>query len=259
MKILFIGDIVGSPGREVFAKHVPAMKVAGEVDFVIANAENAAGGSGITDRIAKDFFGLGCDVITLGDHVWDKREVYPFLNDEPRILRPLNLPPGVPGRGSCVIDGPGGVKIGIVMLLGRTFMKFPADCPFRAIDSVLESLRAQTPNIIVDMHAETTSEKISMGWHADGRVSAVLGTHTHVQTADEKILPKGTAFITDVGMTGPYDSVIGQSKQLIVDRYLTGMPCKFEVASGSGTLCGVIVDIDRNSGKAKSIRRIQRD
>lgn len=257
MKILFIGDIVGSPGRDAFAKHVPAMKVAGEADLVIANAENAAGGSGITQTIARDFFGLGCDVLTLGDHVWDKREVYPYLSDEPRIFRPLNIPPGAPGRGAGVIETPGGIKVGVIVLLGRTFMKLSADCPFRALDAVIGRLRDETPNIIIDMHAETTSEKMTMGWYADGRVSAVLGTHTHVQTADEKVLPQGTAFITDAGMTGPYDSVIGQDKKLIIDRYLTGMPSKFEVAAGPGTLCGVVVDIDAKTGRARSIRRVQ--
>lgn len=258
MKILFIGDIVGSPGREAFAKHVPGMKASGEVDGVIANAENAAGGSGIIEKVARELFAQGCDVITLGDHAWDKREVYPYLATEGRMLRPANFPPGTPGKGSCVVEIKG-VKIGVITLLGRVFIKYSTDCPFRTLDVLVNELRQQTPNIIVDMHAEATSEKVAIGWYADGRVSAVLGTHTHIQTADEKILPKGTAFITDVGMTGPYDSVIGQIKERIIERYLTGLPNKFEVANTPATLCGVIVDIDERTGKARSIQRVQRD
>ncbi|MBF0122744.1 MAG: TIGR00282 family metallophosphoesterase [Candidatus Omnitrophica bacterium] len=258
MKVFFIGDIVGSSGRDVFEKHIPAMKASGEVDVVVANAENAAGGSGITERIAKELFGQGCDVITLGDHVWDKREVYPYLNEETRILRPANFSPQAPGHGSCVIEIKSGIRVGVMVLLGRTFIKYPTDCPFLALDRLFKELRQLTPNIIVDIHAEATSEKVAMGWYADGRVSAVLGTHTHIQTADEKILPQGTAYITDVGMTGPYDSVIGQMKERIVERYLTGLPNKFEVAAGVATLCGVIIDIDETTGKARGIERVQK-
>ena len=259
MKILFIGDIVGSPGREVFAKYVPQMKRDGDVDLVIVNAENAAGGSGITEKIAREIFANGADVITLGDHVWDKREVYPYLNAEPRILRPANLPKDSPGHGSAIVDGPGGTKVGVVSLLGRTFVKHASDCPFRELDARIKELSAVTPNIVVDIHAEATSEKVAMGWYADGRVSAVLGTHTHIQTADERILPRGTAYLTDVGMTGPYDSVIGQIKERIVERYVTGMPCKFEVASGPATLCGALMDIDEKTGKARAIVRVRKD
>lgn len=258
MKILFIGDIVGASGREVVAKYVPAMKASGEADVVIANAENVAGGSGITEKIAVDLFALGCDVLTLGDHVWDKRETYSYLQTEPRILRPANFPPEAPGRGSCIIETKAGVKIGVLTLLGRTFIKYHTDCPFRAFDRIYQDLRQTTPIIFVDMHAEATSEKVAMGWYADGRASAVLGTHTHIQTADEKILPQGTAYITDVGMSGPYDSVIGQIKERIIERYLTSMPNKFEVAKTEGTLCGVIVDVDEATGKARTISRIQR-
>ena len=258
MKILFVGDIVGSPGRDVFAKYIPVMKSSGEVDVVIANAENAAGGSGITEKIAKELFAQGCDVIALGDHVWDKREVYPYLSAEMRILRPANFAPEAPGHGSCLIETKSGIKIGVIVLLGRTFIKYSTDCPFRTLDRIYKELRQKTPNIILDMHAEATSEKVAMGWYADGRLSAVLGTHTHIQTADEKILPQGTAFITDVGMTGPYDSVIGQMKERIIERYVTGLPNKFEVATGAATLCGVIVDIDETTGKARGIERIQK-
>jgi 2',3'-cyclic-nucleotide 2'-phosphodiesterase len=259
MKILFIGDMVGSPGREVFAKHVPQMKRDGEVDFVVVNAENAAGGSGITEKIAREVFANGADVITLGDHVWDKREVYPYLDAEARVLRPANCAKDAPGRGGVVVNGPGGVKIGVITLLGRTFIKYSSDCPFRELDAQLKAMAGVTPNIILDFHAEATSEKVAMGWYADGRVSAVLGTHTHIQTADEKVLPKGTAYITDVGMTGPYDSVIGMVKERIIERYVKGLPCKFEVATGKATLCGAIVDVDEGTGKARSIARVQRD
>ncbi|NLE64504.1 MAG: TIGR00282 family metallophosphoesterase [Elusimicrobia bacterium] len=258
MKVLFVGDIVGNPGREVFARLVPAMKASREVDFVIANAENAAGGSGITEKIAREIFLSGCDVMTLGDHVWDRRELYPYLDQEERILRPANCAPMAPGHGSCLVEAPGGILLGVVMLLGRTFIKYSSDCPFRVLDTILAEMRQKTPHIIVDFHAEATSEKVAMGWHADGRVSAVLGTHTHIQTADERVLPGGTAYLTDAGMTGPYDSVIGQKKELILDRYTTGLPCRFEIASAPGTLCGAIVDLDEGTGKARSIQRVQR-
>jgi 2',3'-cyclic-nucleotide 2'-phosphodiesterase len=257
MKILFVGDIVGSPGRDVFKRTVPGMKARGEADIIIANAENAAGGSGITERIADELFGCGCDVITLGDHVWDKREVYNYLNKMPYVLRPANFSKEAPGNGFCIIEV-NGVKVGVVVLLGRTFMKYITECPFKTLDSILPMLQ-RTDLIILDMHAETTSEKVTMGWYADGRVSAILGTHTHVPTADEVILPKGTAYITDVGMTGPYDSVIGQKKELIIERYLTGLPNKFEVAEGAATLCGAIVDVDEKTGKALSIVRVRRE
>ena len=257
MKILFLGDIVGNPGREAVAKHVPAMRKSGEVDVVVVNGENAAGGSGITENVARELFSFGCDVITLGDHVWDKRETYPYLNSEAHIVRAANFPSEAPGRGMCVIDVKG-VKLAVITLLGRTYMKYLLNCPFRALDAALGDL-AGVKVILVDMHAEATSEKVAMGWYADGRVSAVLGTHTHIQTADEKILPKGTAYITDVGMTGPYDSVIGQIKERIIERYLTGLPNKFEVAAQKATMCGALVDVDEATGFARTITRIQKD
>jgi hypothetical protein len=259
MKILFVGDIVGSPGREVFVRLVPGMKARGEADFVVANAENAAGGSGITEKIADELFSCGCDVITLGDHAWDKREAYPYLTKTPRILRPANFVKEAPGHGSCVVDGPGGTRVGVIALIGRTFIKYLSDCPFKKLDEILLEMYKETRIVVLDIHAEATSEKVAMGWHADGRVSAVCGTHTHIQTADEKVLPQGTAYITDVGMTGPYDSVIGQIKERIVERYLTGLPSKFEVAAGKATLCGAVIDIDESTGTARSIVRIQRE
>ncbi len=237
---------------------VPGMKASGEADVVVANAENAAGGSGLTQKIAEELFSCGCDVITLGDHVWDKKDFLPYLAANPKILRPANYYQLAPGKGSCLIDLSGGVKLGVIVLTGRTFMKYTADCPFAALDRSIELLSAHTALIVVDMHAEATSEKVAMGWYADGRVSAVLGTHTHIQTADERILPKGTAYITDAGMTGPYDSVIGQIKELIIERYLTGLPNKFQVADSAATLCGVIVDVNDATGRARSIVRVQK-
>ena len=257
MKILFCGDIVGNPGREAVAKHVPAMRKNGEVDVVIVNGENAAGGAGITENVARELFSFGCDVITLGDHVWDKREVYSYLNSEAHVVRPANFPSEAPGRGVCVIEVKG-VRVAVIALMGRTYMKYLVNCPFRALDAVLGAL-AGVKVVVVDLHAEATSEKVAMGWYADGRVSAMLGTHTHIQTADEKILPQGTAYITDAGMTGPYDSVIGQIKERIVERYLTGMPNKFEVAANKATLCGVLMDVDAVTGRARSIVRVQKD
>lgn len=258
MKVFFVGDIVGNPGRDVFMRLIPGMKASGEADVVVANAENAAGGSGLTQKIAEELFSCGCDVITLGDHVWDKKDFLPFLAAHPKILRPANYYQLAPGKGFCLIELSGGIKLGVIVLTGRTFMKYAADCPFAALDRSIEALNAHTALIVVDMHAEATSEKVAMGWYADGRVSAVLGTHTHIQTADERILPKGTAYITDAGMTGPYDSVIGQVKEIIIERYVTGLPNKFQVADTVATLCGVIVDVDEVTGKARSIVRVQR-
>ena len=259
MKILFAGDIVGDPGRTVFIKTAALVKARGEADVIIANAENAAGGSGITENIAREIFAAGCDVITLGDHVWDKKDLLPYLKDEPRILRPANFPSGAPGRGACIFTTAKGVKVGVIVLLGRTFMKYLTDCPFHTLDRELKLMAAEGVKIIfVDMHAEATSEKVAMGFYVDGRVSAVIGTHTHIQTADEKIMPGGTAYLTDAGMTGPYDSVIGTVKERIIERYLTGLPNKFEVATSAGTLCGALIDIDEATGKARGIERVQR-
>ena len=260
MKIFFAGDIVGDPGRTVFVKFAALMKARGEADVIIANAENSAGGSGITEKLARELFATGCDVIALGDHVWDKREVFSYLTAENRMIRPANFPEGVPGRGSCVITTSRGIRIGVIAIMGRTFMKYLVDCPFRALDSEILKMRSEGVKIVVvDMHAEATSEKMALGFYADGRVSAMLGTHTHIQTADEKILPGKTAYITDVGMTGPYDSVIGTVKELIIERYLTGIPNKFEVAKSAGTLCGALIDVDDATGEARSITRVQRN
>ncbi len=256
MKILCIGDIVGGPGREAIEKLLPQLRQTEGINFVIANAENASGGSGLLPKHADAIFSFGVDVITLGDHVWDKKEIYPYLESQTRIVRPINFPPGAPGKGYVIVPGPNNTPIAVVNLLGRTFMKYQVECPFRAYDWIHTIVGVQAKVIIVDMHAETTSEKIAIGHYLDGRVSLVFGTHTHIQTADETILSKGTAYITDLGMSGPRDSVIGQNKEKIIERFLTSLPHKFEVAENPAALSGVIVDIDESTGKALAIKRV---
>jgi metallophosphoesterase (TIGR00282 family) len=257
MKILFIGDIVGSPGREAVKRLLPELKKEHGLDFTIANAENAAGGSGITLKVAQDLFSYGVDVLTSGDHIWKKRDIFEFINGEERILRPLNFPSGAPGRGSGIFKTVKGLTIGVINVNGRVFME-ALECPFRTSLLAVEELSGQTKVIIVDIHAEATSEKIALGWYLDGRASAVLGTHTHIQTADEKILPQGTAYLTDLGMSGPYDSVIGRRKEDVLERFLTSIPVRFEVAAEDIQLHGAVLDIDENTGKARSIVRIQK-
>ena len=257
MKILFIGDIVGAPGREAVKKLLPGLKKEDSLDFVIANAENVAGGSGITLKTAQDLFSSGVDVLTSGDHIWKRNEIFELLNIEKRILRPLNFPSGAPGKGSAVFQTKAGNKIGVINVNGRVFME-PLECPFRASLQAAEEISKETNLIIVDMHAEATSEKVALGWYLDGKVSAVLGTHTHIQTADEKILPAGTAYISDAGMAGPYDSVIGRRVEDVLRRFLTLIPTKFEVAENNIQLHGVLLDIDEKTGRARSIKRIQK-
>ncbi|MDD3346000.1 MAG: TIGR00282 family metallophosphoesterase [Candidatus Omnitrophica bacterium] len=257
MNILFIGDIVGSPGREAIKELVPSFKKDKTADFVIANAENAAGGSGITSRVAEELFASGVDVVTSGDHIWKKSDIFELINREDRILRPLNFPPGAPGRGYGVFKSASGARIGVVNVNGRVFME-PLECPFKTVSRAVEELAKDTKIILVDIHAEATSEKVALGRYLDGRVSAVFGTHTHIQTADEKILPKGTAYITDVGMTGPYDSVIGRRVEDVLTRFLSSIPVKFEVAQGDIQLCGALVEIDDSTGKAVSLSRVQK-
>ncbi len=258
MKILCVGDIVGRPGRDALEALLPGLKREFSIDCTVANGENSAGGAGITSRIAEELFSLGCDVLTLGDHVWDKGEIAPFLNEHKNIIRPANFPAEAPGKGWCLFDTPAGEKIGVINLLGRVFMRYNVNCPFRELKKLVEEMRKHTPNIVVDMHAEATSEKVAIGLFIDGQVSAVVGTHTHVPTADETILSRGTAYITDMGMTGPHDSVIGQNKEAIIKRFIQVVPTKFEVATEDVRLNGVVVDIDAMTGKAKSILRIQR-
>jgi 2',3'-cyclic-nucleotide 2'-phosphodiesterase len=255
MRILFIGDIVGSPGREMLSKHLAEIVARERVDLVIINGENSAAGFGITPKIADELFALGADVITGGNHSWDKKEIQEYIPSEPRLLRPANFPKS-PGRGLYVGTSRGGIRYAVLNLQGRVFMA-PLDCPFRTADAELAKIPSDVKIIFVDMHAEATSEKQAMGWYLDGRVSVVVGTHTHVATADERVLPNGTAFITDVGMTGPHESVIGMDRGAMVKRFLDSMPTKFEVAIGDVRINGVIADIDDSTGRARSIARIR--
>jgi metallophosphoesterase (TIGR00282 family) len=256
MRILFVGDIVGKPGRRALRELLGKVIESYGIDFTIANGENAAGGMGITPAIALEIFEMGVDVLTTGNHIWAKKEIISFLNEEPRILRPANYPEQVPGKGSGIFSSKQGQKIGVINLEGRVFMKH-LDCPFRAGEKEVEKLRKETLAIVVDFHAEATSEKMAMGWFLNGGVSAVLGTHTHIQTCDDRILDEGTAYITDVGMTGPLDSVIGIRKQVALDRFLTQIPWKFDVASGEIELQGVMVEIDEKTGKSREIKRLR--
>jgi hypothetical protein len=256
MRILFIGDIVGKPGRQAVEGIFEKLISDYGIEFTIANGENAAGGMGITPPIAIDILDLGVDVLTSGNHIWAKKEIIPFLDEESRILRPANYPAQVPGRGAGIYQLSNGKKVGVLNLEGRVFMK-NLDCPFRVGEKEIEILRQQTNIIIVDFHAEATSEKMAMGWFLNGKVSAILGTHTHVQTSDERILNEGTAYITDVGMTGPLASVIGIRKQVALERLLTQIPWKFDVATEEIELQGVVVEIDSKTGKSKDIRRIK--
>jgi 2',3'-cyclic-nucleotide 2'-phosphodiesterase len=256
VKVLLIGDIIGDPGRRVIAHRLAEVKAAHRIDLVIGNAENAAGGFGITPRIADELFAMGIDVLTTGNHVWDKKEALDYLAKERRILRPANYPEQTPGLGRYVAELDGGLKIGVLQLMGRIYMPM-TDCPFQAAQRELEWLRATTRVVIVDMHGEATSEKRAMGWYLDGQVTAVLGTHTHVQTADEEILPNGTAYLTDVGMTGPLVSVIGVTPSLAIRKFLTQMPTRFETADGPAILQGAVVTLDPASGLATAIERVQ--
>ena len=256
MKVLFIGDIFGEPGRRALARTVPRLVAQRQIDIIIGNGENAAGGFGITPELAEELFDLGLAVITTGNHAWDKKEIVDYFPREPRLLRPANYPDGVPGHGSVVIESASGEQLGVLQLMGRAYMP-TVDCPFQVARKEMAALRKQTAAVIVDMHAEATSEKMAMGHYLDGEAVAVVGTHTHVQTADDQILPKGTAYITDIGMTGPLHSVIGVKKELAIEKFLTGMPRRFEVASGPAVFCAVLVEVDVRLGKALSIERIR--
>lgn len=254
MKVLFIGDIVGKTGRIAVKSLLPLIVNKYKIDIVIANGENAAGGFGITEKVASELFSYGVHILTSGNHIWDKKESVPYISKENRIIRPSNYPPGVPGFGSITYSVKD-KKIGIINLSGRVFMS-NIDCPFRVGLSEIERLKNETNIIVIDFHAEATSEKIAFGYYVDGKVSAVIGTHTHVQTADEKILPRGTAYITDVGMTGPADSVIGIDKEQIIERFLLQMPKKFEIAKGGGIFSAVVIEINDDTGKASAIQRL---
>jgi metallophosphoesterase (TIGR00282 family) len=255
MKLLFIGDIVGRPGRELMRKGLKALIDHHGADLVIANVENSAAGFGVTKDIGDTFLEWGVDVMTSGNHVWDKKEALDYIASEQRLLRPANFPAGAPGRGSCLAQTGDGRAVGVINVMGRVFMT-PIDDPFQVALREIEALRAKTKVIIVDFHAEATSEKIAMGWHLDGRVTLVVGTHTHVQTADERILPKGTAYLTDAGMTGPHDSIIGMEIEPSLARFLTGMPSRFEPAAGNPRLNGVVVEADDKTGRALAVTRI---
>lgn len=254
VRILAIGDIIGKPGRRALAALLPSLREELALDVIVANGENAAAGRGLTASTAKDIFSAGVDVITSGNHIWDQKEIIPFLDGEAPVVRPANYPDGVPGRGVVCTRG-----LTVVNLMGRTFM-YEIDDPFKAADRILEGLPEATP-ILVDMHGEATSEKVAMGWYLDGRVAAVVGTHTHVPTADARMLPKGTAFVCDLGMCGPRDSVIGVEVEAVVRKYLTGMPARFPVAEKSRTVQfnSALIDVDDATGRARSIERIDRE
>lgn len=254
LKVLVIGDVVGRPGRNGLKEY---LKTNGsQYDLIIANGENAAGGKGITAEIVYEFFNYGVDLITMGNHVWDKKEIVKFIEDEPHLIRPANYPPNSPGQGSALLELAENIKIGVINLAGRIFL--PAlDCPFRTGQALIQEIRKETPIIIVDFHAEATSEKVAMGWYLDGQVSAVLGTHTHIQTADERILPEGTAYISDIGMTGPRNSVLGVKKELILERFLTQLPTRFQIAGGEVIFNAVSLQINPHTGKCLHISRIK--
>jgi metallophosphoesterase (TIGR00282 family) len=256
MKILFIGDIVGKVGRNAVKASLPSLMDKYKIDMTIANGENVAGGFGLTESLVNDLYAMGVHVITTGNHVWDKKDFVSYISKDNRVLRPANFAPGVPGYGSIIHTLPDGSKVGVLNLSGRVFMA-NMDCPFRTAQAEIETLAQVAKVIIIDLHAEATSEKVAFGYFVDGKASAVIGTHTHVQTADEKILPHGTAYITDVGMTGPAHSVIGIEVAQIIQRFLTGMPDRFETAQGKGILSAVVLDIDAGTGKANGIQRIQ--
>ena len=255
MRILFIGDIVGRPGRELVRQGLQAIVDHHRIDLVIANAENSAAGFGITRDIGEQLLDYGVDVMTSGNHIWDKKEALDYIGIEPRLLRPANYPAGAPGRGSYLVRTRDNVSVGVVNVMGRVFM-LNIDDPFAVVLKEIEELKPRARIIFVDFHAEATSEKIAMGWHLDGKVTAVVGTHTHVQTADERVLPRGTAYLTDVGMTGPHDSIIGVEIDAALGRFLTGLPAKFETATGNPRLNAVIVDADEQTGRANSIERV---
>lgn len=257
IRILFLGDVIGEPGRRAVMTSLPQIREEQEIDFIIVNGENAAAGRGITPKISIDLLRAGAAVITTGDHIWDQKEIIPYIETEPRLLRPINYPEGAPGQGWIVLETAKG-KVGVVNVQGRTFTLPQLENPFHALDQVIGQVREETPVIFVDVHAETTSEKIAVGRFLDGRVSAVVGTHTHVQTADEQVFPGGTAFLCDAGMCGPENSILGREIRPIIERFRTSMPMVFPIAKGDVLLNGAIVDVDALTGRALAIRRFQR-
>lgn len=255
MRILMVGDVIGRPGRAAFAKYTPILRREKQADFVVVNGENSAEGRGVTKKTLDELMLGGADVVTSGNHIWDKKEVLQFIDDEPYLLRPANYPTGVPGRGFCVYPLKG-ANIGVMNLSGRAFLQ-DLDCPFQRAEDVLRELSGECGVLLLDFHGESTSEKMAMGWYLDGRVTAVVGTHTHVQTADERILPGGTAFISDLGMVGPWNSVIGFTKEPVLAKTTTGMPARFEVADGPAVYSAALLTVDEKTGKATGIERIQ--
>jgi hypothetical protein len=260
LKVLFLGDIIGKPGRNALARNLDSLIRENEVDMVIANGENAAGGIGISPEICDTLLRMGIDIVTSGNHIFKKKEIIDYLDLESRLLKPANYPPDTPGEGYYIneIEKLGGLKVAVINICGRVFVDY-FDCPFRTVERIIEYVKKETPVIIVDIHAEVTSEKVAMGWFLDGQVSAVIGTHTHIQTADERILPEGTAYITDTGMVGPRNSVIGVKKENIIKRFLTQMPQQFTVSKEDVWINGVVIDIDEKTGKAREIIRINRE
>ena len=254
LRMMFLGDVVGEPGRRAVIDLVPVLKNEYGLDFVIVNGENAAGGRGITPKITIDLLRAGIAVVTTGDHIWDQKEIFNYIDTEPRLLRPINYPEDTPGQGSVILETAKG-KVGVINVQGRTFMLPPLENPFRALDTAVAKMREETAVIFVDVHAETTSEKIAIGRFLDGRVSAVVGTHTHVQTGDERVFPGGTAFLCDAGMCGPTESVLGREIEPILSRFITNLPTTFPVAKGPVALSGAIIDIDEATGKALGIQR----
>src|SRR5246127_5269787 len=255
LRLLFLGDIIGEPGRRAVIEMLPTLKSAWELDFVVVNGENVAAGRGITPKLAIDLLRCGAAVITTGDHIWDQKEILSFIDTEPRLLRPINYPDGAPGSGSIVLETDKG-KIGVINVQARTFMQPILENPFRAVETAVTKMREETSNIVVDVHGETTSEKIAMGRFLDGKVSAVIGTHTHVQTADEQILPGGTAFLCDAGMCGPMNSILGRAVEPIMNRFVSNLPASFPVAAGDVRLHGALVQIDEKTGRALRISRV---
>jgi metallophosphoesterase (TIGR00282 family) len=258
LRLLFFGDVFGEGGRKAVSDWIPKLREELDVDFVIVNGENSAAGRGITPKIAIGLMRAGAAVVTSGDHIWDQKEIVPYLADEPRMLRPLNYPEGVPGSGSVVLETKKG-KVAVINALGRVFMGPQVDNPFTLVAACAERLREETPVIFVDFHAEATSEKVALGWYLDGKVSAVVGTHTHVPTADERVLPGGTAYLTDAGMCGPYESVIGSQIEPVVGRFLNAMPTRFGMGRGMVRVNAVFVEVERLTGRARRIERVTRD
>ncbi len=257
MNILFIGDIVGKSGRRALIEHLRLLKTQHQPDITIVNCENAAAGFGVTPKIAMEFFQLGCDVLTSGNHIWDRKEIFDYIDAEPRLIRPQNFPEGTPGNGYYIHETVSSKKVAVVNVMGQVFMATNLACPFRAMDQLLKQLADQADVIFVDFHAEASSEKQALAHYLDGKVAAIVGTHTHVPTADERIFPKGTAYLSDVGMTGDYNSVIGMNPQPSLNRFLTKLPQRLEVADGPAELCGVVIEVDEQTGLSRSISRIK--